>query len=63
MSGAFKPIAAAAGFLRSPGAGKQRGRSSAGGEVTIWADGEDTGGRWAILEDAFPACSPGDTTA
>jgi len=59
MSGAFEPIAAEAGILRSPGACKQHGRSSAGGEVTIWADGEDTGGRCAILEDALPACSPG----
>ena len=47
------------GILRPAGAGKQHGRSSAGGEVTIWADGEATGGRWAILEDALPARSPG----
>jgi mannose-6-phosphate isomerase-like protein (cupin superfamily) len=59
MSSAFEPLPAAAGILRSAGAGKQRGRSSAGGEVTIWADAEDTGGRWAILEDALPGCSPG----
>jgi mannose-6-phosphate isomerase-like protein (cupin superfamily) len=51
--------AAEPGIFRSAGEGKHRGRSSAGGEVTVWTDGADTGGRLAMLEDALPAYAPG----
>jgi|SRR5579864_450114 len=48
-----------AGIVQLPGQGKSLGMSSGGGQTVIKADGEDTRGGYAILEDTLPANSPG----